>query len=118
VASAVQVPTMLIVASWILVYLAAYFPEAAWTKALSYIPFFTPEMMLVRIARGAVAWWEIGLTIVLLLAAIGGCAWFSARLYRLGVLMYGQKPGLGQLVKMMRKNDNQAGNTPENPNKS
>jgi len=43
----------------------------------------------------------IVLTIALMLVAISACAWFSARLYRYGVLMYGQRPGLGQLVKMV-----------------
>jgi ABC-2 type transport system permease protein len=38
----------------------------------------------------------------LMLAAILACVWFAARLYRYGVLMYGQRPGLGQLVKLVR----------------
>jgi ABC-2 type transport system permease protein len=84
-----------------LVYLAAFSPDATWTKVLSYIPFFTSELMLVRIALGTVTWWEIVATIALMLVAISACAWFSARAYRLGVLMYGQRPGLGQLVKMV-----------------
>src|SRR6266704_1759935 len=48
-----------------------------------------------------VAWCEIVLTIVLMLVAISACVWFSARVYRPGVLMYGQRPGLRQLVKMV-----------------
>lgn len=59
-------------------------------------------LMLVRLGVGTVAWWEIVLTIALLLVAISACTWFAARLYRLGVLMYGQRPGLGQLVRMVR----------------
>ena len=87
---------------WALIYLAVYFPNATWVKILSFIPFWTPTLMLVRIALDAVAWWEIALTIVLMLVTILACAWFSARLYRFGVLMYGQRPGPGQLVKMVR----------------
>jgi ABC-2 type transport system permease protein len=60
--------------------------------------------MLVPIALGAVAWWEIVATIALMLVAILVCAWFAARPYRLGVLMYGQRPGLGRLLKMARMN--------------
>jgi ABC-2 type transport system permease protein len=59
---------------------------------------------LVRIARGTVAWWEIVITIGWMLVAILACTWFAARLYRLGVLMYGQRPGLGQLLKLSRMN--------------
>jgi len=102
VQGAVQVPTMLLVSGWILVYLGAAFPNATWIKVLSYLPFFTSELMLVRLGLGTVAWWEIVVTIALMLIAICACAWFSARAYRLGVLMYGQKPGLGQLVKMVQ----------------
>jgi ABC-2 type transport system permease protein len=65
-------------------------------------PFFSPTLMLVRLALGAVAWWEFVLTIGLMLLTILVLMVFAARLYRYGVLMYGQRPGLGQLVKMVR----------------
>jgi ABC-2 type transport system permease protein len=71
---------------------------------LSYIPFWTPWVMLARIGRGAFAWWEIVVTIALMLAAILASTWFAARLYRFGVLMYGQRPGFGQLLKLVRMN--------------
>lgn len=102
VQSSVVLPMLLLISGWVLVYLAAAFPDATWVKVLSFIPFWTPTLMLVRIALDAVAWWEIVLTIALMLVTILACAWFSARLYRFGVLMYGQKPGPGQLVKMVR----------------
>ena len=104
VTSATQVPLMLIILAWIPVIFGFSSPNAAWMRVLTYIPFWTPMLMLVRIALGTVAWWDIVLTITLLLVTISACAWFAARLYRLGVLMYGQKPGLRQLVKMVRMN--------------
>jgi ABC-2 type transport system permease protein len=78
-------------------------PDAAWVKVISYIPFWTPTTMLMRIGMGSVAWWEIALTVGLMLAAIYLCAVISARIYRFGVLMYGQKPGLRQLVTLVRR---------------
>jgi ABC-2 type transport system permease protein len=72
--SVIQVPLMLLIGSFLVVYLAAYAPNATWTKVLSYIPFFTSELMLVRLALGVVAWWEIVLTIALMLVAIFACA--------------------------------------------
>ena len=77
-------------------------PDAAWVKVISYIPFWTPTTMLMRIGMGSVAWWEIALTVGLMLVAIYLCAVISARIYRFGVLMYGQKPGLRQLAKLVR----------------
>lgn len=78
-------------------------PDAAWVKVISYIPFWTPTTMLMRIGMGNVAWWEVALTVGLMLAAIFLCAVISARIYRFGVLMYGQKPGLRQLAKLVRR---------------
>jgi ABC-2 type transport system permease protein len=80
-----------------------YSPDAVWVKVISYIPFWTPTAMLMRIGFGAVAWWEIALTIALMLMAIYLCAMISARIYRFGILMYGQKPGLRQLFKLVRR---------------
>jgi ABC-2 type transport system permease protein len=102
VQNATMLPGVLVLIGWLLFYLGAASPNAPWTKVLSYIPFWTPTLMLVRLALGTVAWWEIVVTIAVMLVAILACTWFAARLYRYGVLMYGQRPGLGQLVKLVR----------------
>ena len=104
VTSATQVPLMLIILGWIPVIFGFSTPNATWMKVLSYLPFWTPMLMLVRIALGMAAWWEVVVTIALMLVAILACTWFAARLYRYGVLMYGQRPGLGQLLKLVRIN--------------
>jgi ABC-2 type transport system permease protein len=93
-------PRLLVTIGYLLFYLGATSPNAAWTKVLSYLPFWTPTLMLLRIALGTAAWWEIVVTIALMLVAILACTWFAARLYRYGVLMYGQKPGLGRVMKL------------------
>jgi ABC-2 type transport system permease protein len=104
VQNATMLPGLLVLTGYLLFYLAVASPNAAWTKVLSYIPFWTPTLMLVRIALGTVAWWEVVVTIALMLVAILACTWVTARLYRYGVLMYGQRPGLGQLLKLVRMN--------------
>jgi len=104
VQSAIMLPQMLIVSGYVLFFFVVFSPDATLTKVLSYIPFWTPTLMLARIAVGTVAWWEIVVTIALMLGAIFACTWFAARLYRYGVLMYGQRPGLGQLLKLVRMN--------------
>jgi ABC-2 type transport system permease protein len=102
VQNATMVPQLLFISMWLLFYLGIGSPNGTLTRVLSYVPFWTPTLMLVRLAMGTVAWWEVVMTIGLMLAAIIGCTWFAARLYRLGVLMYGQRPGLGQLLKLVR----------------
>ena len=71
-------------------------------KVISYIPFWTPTTMLMRVGVGSVAWWGITVTVVLMIMAIFVCTDTSASIYRFGVLMYGQKPGLGKMIRLVR----------------
>ena len=102
VQSAIQIPLFLLIISLVLLYVAAFAPDETLTRVLSFVPFFTPILMLVRLGLGTVAWWEVVVTIALMVATIAACAWIAARLYRYGVLMYGQKPGLRQLARIAR----------------
>src|SRR5581483_613331 len=102
VQSTIILPQMLMLSGYLLFFFVIIFPDAVVTKVLSYIPFWTPMLMMARIARGTVVWWEIIVTIVLMLVTICASIWFAARLYRHGVLMYGQRPGLRQLLKLVR----------------
>ena len=102
VQSVIQIPLFFLIVSVALIYLGAFAPDATLTRVLSYVPFWTPTLMLARLAQGTVAWWEVVVTILLMMATIAVCAWFAARLYRYGVLLYGQKPSLRQLARMVR----------------
>jgi ABC-2 type transport system permease protein len=102
VQNAVAPLTMLLVGGYIVSFFGIYSPDATWVKVISYIPFWTPTTMLVRIGASGAAWWEVAMTIVLMIVAIFVCTLISARIYRFGVLMYGQRPGLGQLAKLVR----------------
>jgi ABC-2 type transport system permease protein len=102
VQNAVQPLIWLLAIGYIASFFGIYSPDAAWMRVISYVPFWTPTTMLVRIAAGGVAWWEIALTIGLMMVAIVVCTCISGRIYRFGVLLYGQRPGLGQLVKLVR----------------
>jgi ABC-2 type transport system permease protein len=104
VQNATILPMMLLVIGYLLFFLTIATPDATLPKVLSYIPFWTPIFMLMRFAVGTVAWWEIVVTVALLLLTILACTWFAARLYRYGVLMYGQKPSLGRVMKLVRMN--------------
>lgn len=74
--------------------------DALWVKILSFVPFFTPTLMLSRAGISEVAWWEVPLSIVIMLVSILVLTWLAGRIYRAGVLMYGQKPNLGRIVKL------------------
>jgi ABC-2 type transport system permease protein len=73
-----------------------------WVVVLSFVPFFSPYLMLARVAGGHVALWEFGLAVVLMLVSIAVALFVAARIYSAGVLLYGQRVGLRQLFKMAR----------------
>ena len=69
----------------------------------SYIPFTSPMAMFTRIAMGSVAWYEIAASIAILIASTLGIGILSSKIYRMGVLLYGNPPKLGNLIKMAIK---------------
>jgi len=70
-----------------------------WT---SMIPFTSPIVMLARIPYG-VPTWELVLSIALLIATFFLCAWISAKIYRVGILMYGKKSTFKDLYKWFKQ---------------
>ena len=77
-------------------------PDAAWVAPLSLVPFFSPYLMLVRLMVGHVSAGEVALAVVLLVAAIAAALWLAIRVYRAGVLLYGQRPTLWAVVEAVR----------------
>lgn len=71
--------------------------------ACSYIPFTSPMAMFTRIAMSNVAIYEILLSIVILIATTFGIGVLSAKIYRVGVLLYGVPPSFTNIVKMIFK---------------
>lgn len=77
-------------------------PSSTASVVLSEIPFFSPILMTLRISAQTPPFWQIALSIVLLFLAVAGVVWVSARVYRLGVLMYGKRPNLPELLRWLR----------------
>ena len=73
-------------------------PLAFWA---SMFPLTSPIVMMVRIPFG-VPWWEEVLSLSLLFATSMAFVWISARIYRVGILMYGKKPSLREMLKWVR----------------
>ncbi len=74
-------------------------PIAVWA---SIIPFSSPIVMMARIPFGVpntVPWWQLGLSMVLLIVGFMITTWFAARIYRTGILMYGKKPSWKEMMK-------------------
>jgi ABC-2 type transport system permease protein len=73
-----------------------------WMTVLSQIPFLSPFMMLSRVTAGGAAVWEIPLSIAILVVSIVAALWIAARIYAAGVLLYGQRPGVRALWRLVR----------------
>ena len=64
----------------------------------SYIPFTSPMAMFTRVAMGSIAWFEIVISVVILIVSTIGIGVLSARIYRAGVLHYGKAPKFTEML--------------------
>ena len=69
----------------------------------SYIPFTSPMAMFTRICMSTVAWYEIAISISILIGSTVGIGILSAKIYRVGVLLYGTPPKIGTILKTVLK---------------
>lgn len=77
-------------------------PSTTLAKVVSWIPFTAPIIMPLRMALIPISWPELIATLAGLAVACYLAIWVSARIYRVGLLMYGKKPSLRELVKWIR----------------
>ena len=78
-------------------------PDSAVVWWGSMIPFTSPIVMLARIPYG-VPTWELALSMALLAGTFVACGWVSAKIYRIGILMFGKKTTFKDLWKWLRQN--------------
>jgi ABC-2 type transport system permease protein len=71
-------------------------------QAFSFFPFCTPLIMYVRIAVHQPPAWQIALSILGLILTILAVLWFASRIYRVGILMYGKKPNLPEILRWLK----------------
>lgn len=76
-------------------------PHGTVSQVFSYIPFTSPVVMLMRIPFGVPIWQQV-LSVVILFATFIGMVWFAAKIYRVGILMYGKKPSYKELIKWLK----------------
>jgi ABC-2 type transport system permease protein len=77
-------------------------PNSTLAVVMSLIPLFTPMVMLGRIIVLQPPAWQLGLSIVVMIASIYLSVAFSARVFRVGILMYGKRPSLPEVIKWYR----------------
>ncbi len=77
-------------------------PGGTTATILSLIPFFTPLLMYLRISMSMPPAWQILLSLALMAATIYGVLWVASRIYRVGILMYGKKPSLPEILRWLK----------------
>ena len=77
-------------------------PDSPLAVGMSLFPFFTPLVMMLRIASKMPSAWQIAAAYSLCLLTIAGMVWLCARVYRVGILMYGKKPTLQEIWHWVR----------------
>jgi ABC-2 type transport system permease protein len=77
-------------------------PDAPMMVWMSMIPFFAPVLMYARIVVQTPPLWQIALSLSLLIATIAGLLVLCARIYRIGILIYGKRPNLPEILKWLK----------------
>ena len=77
-------------------------PNSFWSVVVSLFPPCAPIAMFLRIAAQFPPIWQIALSLVLLLLSVVFVVWFSSRIYRIGILMYGKRATLPEIFRWLR----------------
>ncbi len=88
--------------SFALILLIANDSNSVWSVLASLFPPCTPIIMFLRMGSEMPPLWQFGLSIVLMALSILGLLWLSSKLYRVGILMYGKRATLPELLRWLR----------------
>jgi ABC-2 type transport system permease protein len=99
----VQMPiTMLLIVAVMFSSLIIRDPNGTASVVLSLVPFFAPVLMFLRIVVQTPPFWQILLSMALMAFTILACSWLAAKIYRVGILMYGKRPNIPELIKWLK----------------
>lgn len=94
---------LLLVVGFYLAFPVMKSPNSPFAFWVSIFPFFASITMLVRIVSQTPPFWQIALALLLELGTIVGLLWLAARIYRVGMLMYGKKATIPEIIRWVRQ---------------
>lgn len=94
--------TMLLIVPMTLLTVVLQNPNSTIAKVFSYIPFTAPTIMAMRISIQMPPLWEIALSLTLLLLATVIVTYFSAKVFRVAILVYGKRPTLPEIWEFLK----------------
>ncbi|MDR2162914.1 MAG: ABC transporter permease [Clostridiales Family XIII bacterium] len=92
-------PMMLAAASFLISMISMSNIDAAYVSVLSYIPFFSPWIMFARLCMASATFVEATIAVAILVVSVVFFGWLAAKVYRVGVMMYGKPMKLTAVVK-------------------
>jgi len=93
----------LLVIGFYLVFPVMRSPNSTFATVISLVPFFTPVIMPVRLVTEAPPVWETLLSLALSVVTAIGLVWIAARVYRVGILMYGKRATIPEIWRWIRQ---------------
>jgi ABC-2 type transport system permease protein len=97
-----MVPMMFIVSVWAFFPALMNNPHGKIAVFASLFPFTAPLAMFMRASMSQPPGWQIALSILILIASTVAIAWLAGRIYRVGILMYGKKPTIPEILRWVR----------------
>lgn len=94
--------SMLIIIPMLFITVIMQNPDSTVSIVLSLIPYFAPILMIVRIASTDVPLWQILSSVILIIITFIFSVWIASKIYRVGILMYGKKPKIKDLIKWIK----------------
>jgi ABC-2 type transport system permease protein len=88
--------------SFSLIWLVINDPNSVWSVAASLFPATAPIIMMLRLGSETPPYWQFAASIAIMIASIVVVLWISSRLYRVGILMYGKRATLPELIRWLR----------------
>lgn len=95
--------TVPIFIAYFIMFHATRSPDSILSIVGSLIPFFTPIVMVTRVAISEVPFWQISLSMILMIITFIGTMWLSARIYKVGILSYGSTAGFKDIMKWLKQ---------------
>jgi ABC-2 type transport system permease protein len=99
---AVQPMLILLVATAIFINPILLNPTSRLASVMSWLPFSAPIIMPLRLSLGSVPWYELVGSLIGVALACVAATWFAARIYRVGLLMYGKRPTIREMVRWVK----------------
>ena len=94
--------TLFVAAGLMLMFSLLSEPNGTMAHALSLVPFFAPFVTPVRYSLSPLPWTELLLSMLAMVAGLVVVVWIAARIYRVGILSYGKKPKLSEVMRWVR----------------